>query len=86
MTPRRRGCSPPGPIRRPRPAGSRAPRNGGRTSSSWTSGWAGYQFIHPDELLAYLDGRDTSAERQHGTGELLDALGAALRQQPAERR
>ena len=38
------------------------------------------------EQGAYLDGRDTSAERQHGTGELLDALRAALRQQPAERR
>jgi uncharacterized protein YndB with AHSA1/START domain len=38
------------------------------------------------EQGAYLDGLDTSAERQHGTGELLDALGAALRQQPAERR
>jgi hypothetical protein len=35
---------------------------------------------------AYLDGHDTSAERLHGTGELLDALGAALCQQPAERR
>ena len=38
------------------------------------------------EQGAYLDGHDTSTERQHGTGELLDALGAALRQQPAERR
>jgi hypothetical protein len=33
-----------------------------------------------------LDGHDTSAERQHGTGELLDALGAALARQPADRR
>ena len=38
------------------------------------------------EQGAYLDGHDTSAERQHGTGELLDALGAALAQQPADRR
>ena len=38
------------------------------------------------EQGAYLDGHDTSAERQHGTGELLDALGAALARQPADRR
>jgi hypothetical protein len=38
------------------------------------------------EQGAYLDGHDTSAQRQHGTGELLDALGAALAQQPADRR
>jgi uncharacterized protein YndB with AHSA1/START domain len=35
------------------------------------------------EQGAYLDGHDTSAEREHGTGELLDALGAELRRQPA---
>jgi uncharacterized protein YndB with AHSA1/START domain len=38
------------------------------------------------EQGAYLDGHDTSAQRRHGTGELLDALGKALRQQPADRR
>jgi uncharacterized protein YndB with AHSA1/START domain len=35
------------------------------------------------EQGAYLDGHDTSAERKHGTGELLDALGAELRREPA---
>jgi len=38
------------------------------------------------EQGAYLDGHDTSAQRQHGTGELLDALGAALRQPDGIRR
>jgi uncharacterized protein YndB with AHSA1/START domain len=37
------------------------------------------------EQGACLDGHDTSAQRRHGTGELLDALGEALRQ-PADRR
>lgn len=32
---------------------------------------------------AFLDGHDTPAQREHGTGELLDALGAALRREPA---
>ena len=31
------------------------------------------------ELGAFLDGYDNPAEREHGTGELLDALGRALR-------
>jgi uncharacterized protein YndB with AHSA1/START domain len=35
------------------------------------------------EQGTYLDGHDTSAERKHGTGELLDALGAELRREPA---
>jgi len=30
------------------------------------------------EQGAFFDGHDTSATREHGTGELLDALGAAL--------
>jgi uncharacterized protein YndB with AHSA1/START domain len=38
------------------------------------------------EQGAYLDGHDTSAQRQQGTGELLDALGAALAREPADRR
>jgi uncharacterized protein YndB with AHSA1/START domain len=38
------------------------------------------------EQGAYLDGHDSSAQGQQGTGELLDALAAALRQQPADRR
>lgn len=35
------------------------------------------------EQGAYLDGWDNPAEREHGTGELLDALGAALQRQSA---
>ncbi|WP_136618345.1 MULTISPECIES: SRPBCC family protein [Mesorhizobium] len=31
------------------------------------------------EQGAFLDGHDTSSTREHGTGELLDALGAFLR-------
>ena len=31
------------------------------------------------EQGAFLDGFDTSTERERGTGELLDALGAELR-------
>lgn len=31
------------------------------------------------EQGAYLDGHDSSGQRQHGAGELLDALGAELR-------
>ncbi|UVK56551.1 SRPBCC family protein [Mesorhizobium sp. AR02] len=31
------------------------------------------------EQGAFLDGHDTSATREHGTGELLDALGAFLK-------
>jgi uncharacterized protein YndB with AHSA1/START domain len=33
------------------------------------------------EQGAYLDGHDTPAQREHGTGELLDALGAELRRE-----
>jgi uncharacterized protein YndB with AHSA1/START domain len=32
---------------------------------------------------AFLDGHDTPATREHGTGELLDALGAQLRRESA---
>jgi len=32
---------------------------------------------------AFLDGHDTPAQREQGTGDLLDALGAALRPDPA---
>jgi uncharacterized protein YndB with AHSA1/START domain len=32
---------------------------------------------------AYLDGLETAAQREHGTGELLDKLGAVLAQTPA---
>ena len=35
------------------------------------------------EQGAFLDGHDTPAQREHGTGELLDSLGAALERQPA---
>jgi uncharacterized protein YndB with AHSA1/START domain len=35
------------------------------------------------EQGAYLDGHDSPAQRQHGAGELLDALGAELRREPA---
>ena len=43
---------------------------------------AGTRLIFTEQG-AYLDGHDTSAERKHGTGELLDALGAELRREPA---
>ena len=32
---------------------------------------------------AFLDGLETAAQREHGTGELLDKLGAVLSQTPA---
>jgi uncharacterized protein YndB with AHSA1/START domain len=32
---------------------------------------------------AFLDGHDTSAQREHGIGDLLDALGAELRRESA---
>jgi uncharacterized protein YndB with AHSA1/START domain len=35
------------------------------------------------EQGAFLDGHDTPDQREHGTGELLDALGAELRRQSA---
>jgi uncharacterized protein YndB with AHSA1/START domain len=35
------------------------------------------------EQGAFLDGHDNPAQRQHGAEELLDALGAALRREPA---
>jgi uncharacterized protein YndB with AHSA1/START domain len=35
------------------------------------------------EQGAYLDGHEDGGERERGTGELLDALGAELRRQPA---
>ena len=38
------------------------------------------------EQGAYLDGHDTSAQRQQGAGSLLDALGAQLGREPADRR
>jgi uncharacterized protein YndB with AHSA1/START domain len=43
---------------------------------------AGTRLIFTEQG-AYLDGHDTSAEREHGTGELLEALGAELQRQPA---
>jgi len=36
------------------------------------------------EQGAYLDGHDNPAERKHGTGELLNALGAELQRQAAK--
>jgi len=39
---------------------------------------AGTRLVYTEQG-AFLDGYDTSAEREHGTGELLDALGAELR-------
>lgn len=38
------------------------------------------------EQGAYLDGHDNPAQRQQGAGELLDALGAELRREPAASR
>jgi uncharacterized protein YndB with AHSA1/START domain len=38
------------------------------------------------EQGAYLDGHDTAAQRQQGAGGLLDALGAELGREPADRR
>jgi hypothetical protein len=35
------------------------------------------------EQGAFLDGHDTPAQREQGTGSLLDALGAELRSEPA---
>jgi uncharacterized protein YndB with AHSA1/START domain len=35
------------------------------------------------EQGAYLDGYDDTGQRERGTGELLDALGAELRREPA---
>jgi uncharacterized protein YndB with AHSA1/START domain len=35
------------------------------------------------EQGAFLDGHDTPAQREHGTGELLEKLGAALEREPA---
>jgi uncharacterized protein YndB with AHSA1/START domain len=35
------------------------------------------------EQGAFLDGHDTPAQREHGTGGLLDALGADLQRDPA---
>ena len=35
------------------------------------------------EQGAFLDGHDTPAQREHGTGELLETLGAALEREPA---
>ena len=35
------------------------------------------------EQGAFLDGHDTPAQREHGTGELLKKLGAALEREPA---
>lgn len=37
------------------------------------------------EQGAFLDGHDTPAQREGGTGSLLDALGAELRRAPADR-
>jgi len=36
------------------------------------------------EQAVFLDGYDSVASREHGTGELLDALGALLRREPAK--
>jgi len=36
------------------------------------------------EQGAFLDGHDTPASREQGTGALLDALGAELRREPAD--
>lgn len=38
------------------------------------------------EQGAYLDARDSADQRRHGVGELLDALGAELRREPAGNR
>ena len=35
------------------------------------------------EQGAFLDGHDTSAQREQGTEDLLDALGEELRREPA---
>ena len=43
---------------------------------------AGTRLIFTEQG-AFLDGHDTPAEREQGTGALLDALDAALRREPA---
>jgi uncharacterized protein YndB with AHSA1/START domain len=44
---------------------------------------AGTRLIFTEQG-AFLDGYDNPAQREHGTGELLDALGAELRREPAK--
>ena len=46
---------------------------------------AGTRLVYTEQG-AYLDGHDTSAQREQGTAELLDALGAVLGREPADRR
>jgi uncharacterized protein YndB with AHSA1/START domain len=43
---------------------------------------AGTRLVRTEQG-AYLDGHEDGGERERGTGELLDALGAELRRQPA---
>ena len=43
---------------------------------------AGTRLIYTEQG-AFLDGRDTPAQRERGTAELLDALGESLRREPA---
>jgi len=43
---------------------------------------AGTRLIYTEQG-AFLDGHDTPAERERGTRDLLDALGAELRREPA---
>ncbi len=48
------------------------------------SAGAGTRLIYTEQG-AFLDGYDTAAQREHGTGGLLDALGEELRRAPANR-
>ena len=43
---------------------------------------AGTRLVYTEQG-AFLDGLDSAEQRQQGTGQLLDALGAELRRQPA---
>ena len=60
-------------------------RVGGREVSRGGAEGAGTRLVLTEQG-AYLDDHDTSAQRQQGTGDLLDTLGAALAREPADRR
>ena len=47
-----------------------------------TSAGSGTRLVYTEQG-AFLDGHDTPAEREHGTRELLEALGAVVERQAA---
>jgi uncharacterized protein YndB with AHSA1/START domain len=49
----------------------------------FTPAGAGTRLVYTEQG-AFLDGHDTPAQREHGTAELLDALGASLAGQHAD--